>query len=66
MRSDDSPLAQRKKQENHIMDIEENIVEFAADIQEIWDDETYTPRVWDPNERWSNMWGPPSLPEFRA
>ena len=47
-------------------DIEENIVEFAADIQEIWDDETYTPRVWDPNERWSNMWGPPSLPEFRA
>ncbi|MEM7538012.1 MAG: VOC family protein [Chloroflexota bacterium] len=50
----------------YFYDTEENIVEFAADIQEIWDDEAYTPRVWDPNERWSNMWGPPSLLEFRA
>ncbi|MEM7130291.1 MAG: VOC family protein [Chloroflexota bacterium] len=46
-------------------DEEENIVEFAADMQRIWDEENYQPKVWDPNERWSNMWGPPSLPEFR-
>jgi len=46
-------------------DEERNIVEFAADMQRIWDEECYVPKVWDPNERWSNMWGPPALPEFR-
>ena len=47
-------------------DEEENIVEFAADMQRIWDEDTYVPKVWDPNERWSNMWGPPALPAFRG
>ncbi|MEM7034732.1 MAG: VOC family protein [Chloroflexota bacterium] len=47
-------------------DQEKNIVEFAADIQQIWDDEAHTPKVWDPNERWSNQWGTPASPEFRA
>ena len=46
-------------------DMEENIIEFTADIQQIWDDDNYVPKVWDPNKLWSNMWGPPSLPEFR-
>lgn len=45
-------------------DNDQNIVEFAADMEQIWDDDSYEPKVWDPNERWSNMWGPPSLPEF--
>lgn len=47
-------------------DAEENIVEFAADMQRIWDEENYQPKVWNPNERWSNMWGPPASPEFRV
>lgn len=47
-------------------DEEQNIVEFAADMQRIWDEDTYAPKTWDPNERWSNMWGPPALPEFRV
>lgn len=46
-------------------DAEENIVEFAADMQRIWDEENYVPKVWNPDERWSNMWGPPALPAFR-
>ncbi len=45
-------------------DHDQNIVEFAADMEQIWDDDSYEPKVWDPNERWSNMWGPPSVPEF--
>ncbi len=46
-------------------DEEENIVEFAADMQRIWDEEQYIPKIWDPNERWSTMWGPAALPAFR-
>ena len=46
-------------------DTEQNIVEMAADMQRIWDEANYQPKVWDPNERWSNMWGPPASPEFR-
>lgn len=46
-------------------DAEENIIEFAADMQRIWDEESYQPKVWNSNERWSNMWGPASLPAFR-
>jgi len=50
----------------YFYDAEKNIVEFAADMLQIWDDDTYEPRIWDPNERWSNQWGTPALPEFRA
>ena len=50
----------------YFKDTEGMIVEYAADMQRIWDEESYQPKIWDPNERWSNMWGPPSLPEFRA
>ena len=46
-------------------DPEGMIVEFAADMQRIWDEESYRPKVWNPNERWSNMWGPPADPRFR-
>lgn len=50
----------------YFKDTESMIVEYAADMQRIWDEESYQPKIWDPNQRWSNMWGPPSLPEFRA
>ena len=46
-------------------DVDGNIVEFSADMQQIWDDTKYVPKVWNPNERWSNRWGTPASPEFR-
>ncbi len=49
----------------YFFDPEENIIEFAADMQQIWDDEAHEPKVWDPNGRWSNQWGPPARQEFR-
>ena len=46
-------------------DVDGNIVEFSADMQQLWDDTKYVPKVWNPNERWSNRWGTPASPEFR-
>lgn len=42
----------------YFRDTEHNIVEFACDMQQIWDDATYEPRVWSANGLWVNVWGP--------
>jgi catechol-2,3-dioxygenase len=53
-----------KNQFEYFRDPEHNLVEFACDIQQIWDDATYVPKVWSTRERWVNMWGPEPPVEF--
>jgi catechol 2,3-dioxygenase-like lactoylglutathione lyase family enzyme len=48
----------------YFRDPERNLIEFMCDLQLIWDDETYVPRVWSANERWVNMWGPDGPADF--
>lgn len=53
--------------ENHFAyfrDTEGNLIEFACNLQQIWDDASYVPRVWDSRQLWVNLWGPDSPPEF--
>lgn len=53
-----------QNQFEYFRDPEGNIVEFMCDIQQIWDDETYVPRVWSSKELWVNMWGPNPPDDF--
>ncbi len=48
----------------YFRDPERNIVEFTCDVQQIWDDATYEPKVWSMQERWSNVWGSPKPIDF--
>ncbi len=47
-----------KNQFEYFRDPEQNLIEFMCDIQQIWDDATYEPRVWNSKELWVNLWGP--------
>lgn len=47
-----------QNQFEYFRDPEQNLVEFMCDIQQIWDDATYEPRVWNSQELWVNLWGP--------
>lgn len=53
-----------QNQFEYFRDPEKNLVEFMCDMQQIWDDATYVPRVWNVNERWVNMWGPDGPADF--
>lgn len=53
-----------KNQFEYFRDPERNLVEFMCDIQQIWDDATYVPRVWSTKEKWVNMWGPDAPSDF--
>jgi catechol 2,3-dioxygenase-like lactoylglutathione lyase family enzyme len=48
----------------YFRDPEGNLIEFMCDLQQIWDDETYEPRVWNTQECWVNMWGPDDQADF--
>jgi catechol-2,3-dioxygenase len=48
----------------YFRDREGNIIEFMCDIEQIWDDSAFVPRVWDPNGLWVNMWGPEPPSDF--
>ena len=53
--------------ENHFeyfRDPESNLIEFMSNIQQIWDDATYEPKVWDSQKRWVNLWGPEGPADF--
>lgn len=47
-----------QNQFEYFRDPEGNLIEFMCDIQQIWDDATYVPRVWSASEPWVNLWGP--------
>jgi catechol 2,3-dioxygenase-like lactoylglutathione lyase family enzyme len=49
---------------SYFRDPEGNLIEFACDLQQIWDDVNYVPKVWNSQERWVNMWGPEAPVEF--
>jgi catechol-2,3-dioxygenase len=53
-----------QNQFEYFRDTEANLVEFMCDLQQIWDDATYVPRVWNGQERWVNMWGPDGPADF--
>lgn len=53
-----------QNQFEYFRDPEANLIEFMCDLQQIWDDATYVPRVWNSQERWANMWGPDSPADF--
>ncbi|MEO8971525.1 MAG: VOC family protein [Ktedonobacteraceae bacterium] len=53
-----------QNQFEYFRDPEANLVEFMCDLQQIWDDATYVPRVWNSQERWVNMWGPDGPADF--
>jgi len=53
--------------ENHFeyfRDPENNLIEFLSNIQQIWDDTTYEPKIWDSRQRWVNLWGPEGPADF--
>lgn len=45
-------------------DPERNMIEFTCDVQQIWDDATFVPKVWSSQEQWSNLWGSPKPSDF--
>jgi catechol 2,3-dioxygenase-like lactoylglutathione lyase family enzyme len=53
-----------QNQFEYFRDPEKNLVEFMCDIQQIWDDATYVPRVWNSKEPWVNLWGPNPPDDF--
>lgn len=53
-----------QNQFEYFRDPEANLIEFMCDLQQIWDDATYVPRVWNSQERWVNMWGPDGPADF--
>lgn len=53
-----------QNQFEYFRDPERNLVEFMCDIQQIWDDTTYVPRVWNSQEPWVNLWGPNPPDDF--
>jgi catechol-2,3-dioxygenase len=42
----------------YFRDLDGNTVEFTCDVQHIWDDATYEPRVWSSKDLWVNLWDP--------
>ena len=48
----------------YFRDPERNLVEYTCDVQQIWDDATYEPKVWSSKEQWSNLWGSPKPADF--
>ena len=48
----------------YFKDTEANLVEFTADVQQIWDDATYVPRAWRLDEPAVNVWGPEPPADF--
>src|SRR5258708_4606486 len=48
----------------YFRDPERYLVEYTCDVQQIWDDATYEPKVWSSKERWSNLWGSPKPADF--
>jgi catechol-2,3-dioxygenase len=48
----------------YFRDPEGNIIEFTCGVQQIWNEETYVPKVWDPRHLWVNMWGPDPPADF--
>lgn len=48
----------------YFRDPEHNLIEFMCDLQQIWDESTYVPKVWNSQERWVNMWGPDGPADF--
>jgi len=48
----------------YFRDPERNMVEYTCDVQQIWDDSTYVPKVWSFKEQWSNIWGSPKPADF--
>jgi catechol-2,3-dioxygenase len=53
-----------QNQFEYFRDPEANLIEFMCDLQQIWDDASYVPRVWSSKERWVNMWGPDGPADF--
>lgn len=53
-----------ENQFEYFRDPERNMVEFMCDIQQIWNDAVYVPRVWNTQEKWINMWGPNPPDDF--
>src|SRR6266700_7867986 len=47
-----------QNQFEYFRDPEKNLIEFMCDMQQIWDDASYEPRVWNSKELWVNLWGP--------
>ena len=47
-----------QNQFEYFRDPEQNLIEFMCDMQQIWDDASYEPRVWNSKEIWVNLWGP--------
>ncbi len=48
----------------YFRDLDGNIVEFTCDVQHIWEDATYEPRVWSSKDLWVNLWGPNPPDDF--
>jgi catechol-2,3-dioxygenase len=48
----------------YFKDPEQQIVEFTCDVQQIWDDATYEPKMWRADALWVNMWGPNPPADF--
>ena len=53
-----------QNQFEYFRDPERNLIEFMCDLQQIWDDTSYIPKVWSSKERWVNMWGPEGPADF--
>ena len=53
-----------ENQFEYFRDPERNMIEFMCDIQQIWDEAGYVPRVWNTQEKWINMWGPNPPDDF--
>ena len=53
-----------QNQFEYFRDPERNLVEFTCDVQQIWDDATYEPKVWSSKEPWVNLWGPDPPADF--
>ena len=53
-----------ENQFEYFRDPERNMVEFMCDIQQIWNDAVYVPKVWNTQEKWINMWGPNPPDDF--
>ena len=49
---------------SYFRDLDEHIIEFTCDSQQIWDEENHQPRVWRATEKWVNLWGQEPPEEF--
>ncbi len=48
----------------YFYDLDGHIVEFTCDSLQIWDDASYQYKVWQPSEKWVNLWGQDPPAEF--